>query len=249
MELFCTLSNQRDGFGAQYQRIIEYYIVVVCKYGINSIHYTPITYLEHNYDNSNKFIDKIENLINIKKNVHMVETNIKYKQIDLGIILSEFEQNIDYYCQSDPMNFIKKCFWENKTKKLVFNNDKINIAVHIRRGNIHDRGQAGARITTPNEYYLNIMNGIRNKYKEHDKELQFHIYSQGEMNNFAILQKDDVIFHLDEDICKTFIELVGADILVTSPSSLSYVAALISDGEIYFKQFWHKPKSDWIVCK
>ena len=67
------------------------------------------------------------------------------------------------------------------------------------------------------------------------------------MNNFAILQKDDVIFHLDEDICKTFIELVGADILVTSPSSLSYVAALISDGEIYFKQFWHKPKSDWII--
>ena len=248
MELFCTLSNQKDGFGAQYQRIIEYYIVVVCKYGINSIHYTPITYLEHNYDNSNEFIDKIENLINIKKNVHLVETNKKYKQIDLKIIYSEFERNIDYYCQSQPMNFIKKCFWESKDRN-IFKNNKKNIAIHIRRGNPHDRGLAGDRITTPNQYYLNIMNIIRNKYKDIDKELQFHIYSQGEMNNFAILQKDDVIFHLDEDICKTFIELVGANILVTSPSSLSYVAALISDGEIYFKQFWHKPRSNWIICK
>ena len=68
------------------------------------------------------------------------------------------------------------------------------------------------------------------------------------MNNFAILQKEDVIFHLDEDICKTFTELVAADILLTSPSSLSYVAALISDGEIYYKQFWHKPRSNWIIC-
>lgn len=246
MELFCTPSNQIDGFGAQYQRIIEYYIVVVCKYGINSIHYTPITYLEHNYDNSNKFIDNIENLINLKENIHLVEQNIKYTQIGFGIICKEFEENIDYYCQSDPMNFIKKCFWENKDRN-VFKNNKINIAVHIRRGNIHDKGKAGARITTPNEYYLNIMNGIRNKYKEHDKELLFHIYSQGEMNNFTILQKEDVIFHLDEDICKTFTELVAADILLTSPSSLSYVAALISDGEIYYKQFWHKPRSNWII--
>ncbi len=246
MELFCSPSNQIDGFGAQYQRIIEYYIVVVCKYGINSIHYTPITYLEHNYNNSNKFIDNIENLINLKENIHLVEQNIKYTQIGFGIICKEFEENIDYYCQSDPMNFIKKCFWENKDRN-VFKNNKINIAVHIRRGNIHDKGKAGARITTPNEYYLNIMNGIRNKYKEHDKELQFHIYSQGEMNNFAILQKEDVIFHLDEDICKTFTELVAADILLTSPSSLSYVAALISDGEIYYKQFWHKPRSNWII--
>lgn len=246
MELFSTPITQRDGFGAQYQRIIEYYIVVVCKYGIDSLHYVPITHLEHNYDNSNDFIDNAENLINLKKNVHLVEQNIKYTQIDFGIICKEFEQNIDYYCQSDPMNFIKKCFWENKDRN-VFKNNKINIAVHIRRGNIHDKGQAGVRITTPNEYYLNIMNGIRNKYKEHNKELQFHIYSQGEMNNFAILQKEDVIFHLDEDICKTFTELVAADILLTSPSSLSYVAALISDGEIYYKQFWHKPRSNWIL--
>lgn len=33
-----------------------------------------------------------------------------------------------------------------------------------------------------------------------------------------------------------------ADILIISPSSLSYVAALISDGEIYYKPFWHKPR-------
>ena len=40
--------------------------------------------------------------------------------------------------------------------------------------------------------------------------------------------------------------MVSAEILVTSPSSLSYIAALISDGEIYYKKFWHNPRKNWI---
>ena len=128
---------------------------------------------------------------------------------------------------------------------MVFNNNKTNIAVHIRRENIHDKGRAGERITTPNKYYLNVMNNIRNKYND-KKELLFHIYSQGDINNFKILDNNDVIFHLNEDIGKTFTGLVSADILVISPSSFSYTAALISDGEIYYKKFLHKPKSNWI---
>jgi len=244
MEIFSTPIAEIDGFGAQYQKIITNFIVIVCKYGMDSIHYNPITRMEHNYENSNDFIENIENLINLRENIHLVEQNKKYTQVAFTTICNEFERNIDYYCQSVPMNFIKKCFWENKDRD-VFKNSAINVAVHIRRPNIHDRGLAGERVTTHNEYYLKVMNRIRHKYN--DKELQFHIYSQGNITNFTILQKDDVIFHLDEDICKTFIEMVGADILITSPSSFSYVAALISDGEIYYKHFWHKRRSSWII--
>ena len=139
------------------------------------------------------------------------------------------------------MTFIKNCFWKNKNKN--FYNNNINIAVHIRRENIEDRGLAGDRATTPNNYYLNIMNRIREKHKN----ALFHIYSQGELINFQELIKDDVIFYLNHDIINTFIGMVSANILVISPSSFSYVAALISDGEIYYKPFWHKPRKSWII--
>ena len=232
-----------DGFGAQYQKIIQTYIY--CKCHKFEFYYCPITKMEHNYENNNEYISFIEKIMNLKGNIQNNIAN-NCSQIDFGtIVLPWFETNIDNCCKSEHMNFIKKCFWTNKSKN-VFNNQDLNVAIHIRRENLHDKGRAGERITTPNEYYLKIMNTIRNKH-DNNKELKFHIYSQGNVNNFKILANKDVIFHLDEDICKTFIELVGADILVTSPSSLSYVAALISDGEIYFKPFWHKPRSNWYI--
>lgn len=104
------------------------------------------------------------------------------------------------------MNFIKDCFWKNKTKN-YFNNNKFNVAVHIRRENSHDNGQAGDRATTPNSYYLNLMNLIRSKYK--DKNILFHIYSQGSITNFKDLASDNVIFYLNHDIVESFIGMVS----------------------------------------
>ena len=235
-----TNITYNDGFGAQYIRIIQTYIY--CKYRNIKFLYTPITKIEHNYYNNVNYIANIENMINLENNITndiaCIAKPIKYK-----LIRSWSDDNMDFCCKSKDMEFIKKCFWENKDRN-VFNNECINIAVHIRRDNSHDIGLAGERTTTTNDYFLRVMNSIRNKYDK-KQNLQFHIYSQGDKGNFKIIDNEDVLFHLDEDICKTFIGLVGADILVLSPSMLSYVAALISDGEIYYKKFWHNPCSYW----
>jgi hypothetical protein len=181
--------------------------------------------------------------MNLKDNIEN-QNEITPQQLLFGNIRNNFEENIDKYCNSDSMKFIKHCFWEGKDKN-HFKNDKINIAVHIRRENLHDNGLAGDRANTPNAYYLRIMNEIREKYKE--PLLQFHIYSQGEQEKFKDLENTDVEFHLNEEITKTFIGLVAADILILSPSSFSYVAGLLSDGIVYYKKFWHNPKKKWII--
>ena len=186
--------------------------------------------------------------MNIKNNITNVNKNMILEELDYGSIVRQyFERNIDECCESEYMDFIKKCFWQNK-KPSNFDNDKLNISVHIRRENVHDKGAAGQRVTTANSYYLNIMNNLREKYKDSNKELLFHIYSQGDITQFQELVNDDVKFYLNYDIIESFIGMVSADILVISPSSLSYVAAMISDGEVYYKRFWHNPRKNWIIC-
>ena len=234
-----------DGFGAQYQKIILTYIF--CKMNNLNFAYFPLKYVEHNYNNDEEYKNKLENLMNLIGNISNYNDTMKVNTIDyLKTIIPYFEKNIDNCCGSQHMKFIKDCFWENKDKN-YFNNNKINVAVHIRRENPHDKGEAGERATTPNRYYLEIMNKIREKYKDNDKKVLFHIYSQGVITKFIDLANSDVKFYLNYDICESFIGMVSAEILLTSPSSLSYIAALISDGEIYYKKFWHNPRKNWII--
>ena len=241
MTKYYTNRKRCDGFGAQYQTIVQTYIY--CKLHNLNFLYMPLDIVEHNYDNDVNYNNKLENLMNLKNNITNLDSiNIEY----LGfceIIMPFFEKNIDYCCNSEHMNFIKKCYWENKDRNF-FNNENFNVAIHIRRENPVDRGLAGPRATTPNSYYLNIMNNIREKHK--DKEIMFHVYSQGDLKNFIDLENQDVKFYINYDIIETFKGLVAANVLVISPSSFSYTAALLSDGEIYYKPFWHNPKNNWI---
>lgn len=243
---YYTQIKVNDGFGAQFQKIIQTYIY--CKINNLNYAYNKLDYVEHNYNNDNEFNNKLEELMNLKDNIINVSTNMDCSYLDFNsIVRIYFENKIDLCCESEHMKFIKDCFWQNKSKN-YFNNNKINVAIHIRRENSHDKGQAGERATTPNSYYLNIMNSIREKYKNSNKELLFHIYSQGNIENFRDLDSIDVKLYINFDIIESFIGMVSAEILVTSPSSLSYVAALISDGEIYYKPFWHNPRRGWNIC-
>lgn len=242
MSKFYTTEISTDGFGGQYQRIIQAYIY--CKLHNLNFVYDKFKNVEHNYENDTEYTNKLENLINLKGNIDNLDENMYCERLINRNVSKYFEQNIDKCCENEHLEFIKKCFWENKNKNF-FNNNKFNVAIQIRRANSHDRGQAGERATTPNNYYLNLMNSIREKYK--DKNILFHIYSQGNIKDFVDLNNVDVYYHLNDNIFDTFIGMVASEVLVISPSSFSYIAALISDGEIYYKRFWHNPRRNWIV--
>jgi hypothetical protein len=238
--MYYNIEEQYDGFGAQYQKIIQTYCY--CKLNNMEYAYRPLRIVEHNYKNEEDYVNKLENFINLKSKLPNIEPDMNIYNIDYRHIRSIFEEDMDKSGKSDAMQFIKDCFWENKSRDF-FKNGKINIAVHIRRHNSHDNRIEGAN--TPDNYYLNVLNNIRQKYK--GNELCFHIYSQGHIDDFNCYINNDVILHINEDIITTFIGLVSAEILVMSASSFSYAAALISDGEIYYLPFWHNPCSNWII--
>jgi transcription initiation factor TFIID subunit 8 len=241
---YITIKSRGDGFGAQFQNII--YAICYADYFKNIITYVhvPIHSIEHNYNNDPDYNTQIEDLMNLRNNIPTQNNYDNLHQIHTTPVYSFFETNIDILLKSEIISKLKKIFWMNKNKN-HFNNNCKNIAVHIRRPNSFDNRLFGA--DTPDEYYLKVINNIRNQYN--NDKLIFHIYSQGDINNFEKYKNNDTILHIDEDICNTFIGLVAADILVMSRSSFSYTAGLLSDGIIYYHHpFYHRPASHWIVC-
>jgi hypothetical protein len=160
---------------------------------------------------------------------------------------------------------IKKYFWANKTRDIYKKHAQttrhsgpdsvrvLHLAVHIRRPNVDDTKANGGE-EYDNAYYIRSLLTIREKYMtiKPDHTIMYHIYSQGDTSKFADfihhpVLRENVILHLNETNEDTYLGMAGADILITSASSFSYSAAFLSDADIYYTPFWHKPCSWWNV--
>jgi len=243
-DIYATNAIPDDGFGAQYQKVIETYLF--CAMHNIKFYYTPLVEFEHNYDNEPKYTSRLEECMNLKSVLPNIQDYSNSKKIINLTYVQHVRQytahNIDYYCDNKYMEGLKKAFWANKDTNF-FKNNKTNIAVHIRRDNPHDKGLAGARTTTSNNTYLATIHYIRKNFNH--KQLQFHIYSQGNKEDFKIYESNDTILHINEDIVPTFTGMVASDMLITSRSSLSYLAGLLSDGTVFYQPFWHPPRKNW----
>ena len=254
--VYLTNILRDDGFGAQFQYIL--FSILFTELTGNTYIYTDIIDIEHitktarikENDNDNTF-EEIINYMSIKQNYINYDT-VKdidtINKLDIHFVLRNVENNIDNIFNSDIFLKYKSYFY--KDKKSRFDSKYVNIAIHIRRLSNYEKEQnmyQEMRHGVSNLYYLDKINLIRDIYN--GKQIKFHIYSQGKVENFNELISDDVIFHLNEKVLDTFTDLVFADILITSPSSFSYTAALLSNNEIWYLTFWHPPLRHWKVFK
>lgn len=234
MSIF-TNSPRSDGFGAQFQDIL--WAMLYTENSGNKFKFSEPASFEHNYDNDVNFTKKLIDYMGFKNyNPDGQVTKILKIQDTYPVV----QRNLDFFLNSLSLKIYKNKFFSDKINP--YDTNYKNIAVHVRRHNKEDNRIQGTN--TPDEYYINIINNIRLKYSN----CKFHIYSQGEPLKFSSYLADDVVLHLDEPILDTFNGLVFADILVTSASSFSYVAAMLTNGQVYYKTFWHTPSKNWIIC-
>ena len=254
-----------DGFGAQFQRFIWTCIYAEeCEQ--STFVYRSPKKMAHNYDDDPKFIEKMDNIMNLKPHymsyddalVTAREEGIQILTPDFYDIFNYVERNIDMCMKSESMTRIKHRFWENKNRDAVYagfsaheDDHTLHLAAHIRRPNCDDtRPNSGEEYT--DKYYIKSLLTIRDKYAKSrpNDRIMIHIYSQGAADKFAsfigneVIGKDTVL-HLNDTIEQTYLGMAAADILITSASSFSYSAAFFSDGDIYYTEFWHKPCSWW----
>lgn len=246
-ETMITNPKQFDGFGSQFQTIIA--SAIYAELNNKKFVYTPFQVMDHNYNNDPNFIAQKELLINFIFNFETIDEIDRNKNDIVSLEIADyrafFNANIVQCANSHSLKKIKEVFRANKNTHNYFNNNNLNIAIHIRRPNQHDVYITGANIS--DNFFLTIINRLRIIYSS--KNPLFHLYSQGSIEHFKVFNSHDIILHINESIEDTFISMVLADILVTSPSSFSYSAALLSENCVYYMPFWHLPFPHWITIE
>lgn len=240
--MYRTNAQRGDGFGATFFNII--FDILYTEHHGDIFVYTPIRSIEHNYANNPNHTAELENFMNIKGSYMSLDETGGIKPIenhDVRNVYAFVESRINEMVKSDSMSKVRESFMKDKVSP--FNNENMNVSIHIRRPNSRDVATYGT--DTPNSYYLHIINMIRTM--DNKKPVIFHIYSQGDEKMFSDLIGDDTILHLNESIQDTFLGLVFGDILVMSMSAFSYTAAILTKGKVYYKHMCVSPLAEWIV--
>ena len=118
----------------------------------------------------------------------------------------------------------------------------LQIAVHVRRGNVGPIGQNRDRYT-PDEVIRHHIETVR---QEAGAESRVTIVTEDPEPGFIRMFEDfEIVVH--DNPLEALDVLINADILIMAKSSFSFVAGLLSSGRVYYSDFWSSPQPAWSV--
>lgn len=168
----------------------------------------------------------------------------EYSMNDTAIWTPEWLAHI-----KSKMHYPSKAAETTKTERNHKPNDMLNVAIHIRRGDINPCTKFGYRYL-PNSHYKMVMDYFLLPQKNTNNETKGYnitIFSESEAfedwNYFENIT--NTTLRLDTDIADAWKTMMAADILITSKSSFSIVPAVFNQGTVIYTPFWHKPLKRW----
>ena len=269
--------SESEGVGAQYQRIIC--MLAIAKYHNLKYIHTPIK-IGHNYNNDDNWSQKWDNMFNIIKlsnnndvdidkldkvynhkldckiiNNIVTTTNILYYLHDPYEL---YDTNTNSYLSSIQNSIIETYDEINNSRTLIYNKNKINIAIHIRVYNDYDNNgeysnyinNISCRFIFTCDKYEKLINELKDKYLDAD----IHIFSQVKYFDLKYKKLRDIsnlIFHFDDlDNFDTFHHLCKADVLVLGTSSFSMLAGFYNKNTVIYLPYISPPSlNSWIIYK
>jgi len=124
-----------------------------------------------------------------------------------------------------------------------FSPAQLNIALHVRRGDVGSGGRFSERFTGDDEV-LAFHDALRGRLAGWP-EVKVRLFSQGKAEDFRAFAERGIELHLDEDVFTTFHHLVSADVLLVAKSSFSYLAGVIGGNVCFIDQLGHPPLPEW----
>lgn len=117
----------------------------------------------------------------------------------------------------------------NNPQKFEYEKGKINVAVHIRRGDITERGNSDR--WKNNQHYLQIIKDVKEKLGD---RVKVFIFSEGHPLEFQMFTREGCELVLGGSDIKTLDGFVNADILVTGHSTFSLLAVYLNKSTIIY---------------
>ena len=268
-----------EGIGAQYQKIISL-LCVAKRHNLKFIYTRPK--IGDNKLNLKDWDEKWEKMFNIKKLCNNDEINDNINSLEkkynisltssalslnndnnkiLNLYLHAFEifdSNPDFYLSNIQNDLINAYDENNIDRKLIYDKNKINIAIHIRvfsDFDLNDELNNYKLNITPRFYmtcdkYIKIINDLKIKYPNSD----IHIFSQEkyfDLNYKKIRDIEGIKLHFDDlDTFDTIHHLCKADVLLMGLSSFSILAAFYNKNTVIYLPYYHPPSlKSWKLLK
>lgn len=255
---YITCAGKTDGAGAQIQAVLSTKLFAM-ENGLTYVH-TPFVKIAHS---------PLEeyNAALWERFTGLGDEEVKCSDLDLHCIdiidinqtnLVRNENNVLYriehchdFADKNPDAYKKLCAsaqkkYNSAARQLCKSHreqDKFNIAIHIRRGDVTKR--TPERYTN-NYYYDKVLKYITRLAECMGLDIHINLYSQGVIEDFSDICDFDIEYHLEQRPFETFYNLTSSDLLIMSKSSFSYSAALLSRSVKIYEPFWHNPLEDWI---
>jgi hypothetical protein len=237
---YYTIHSPRyDGFGAQYHALMSG-VAYSASRGLTYVH-TPMGNVAHGHHGVK--VDEMNEFMGIKTSPMAAEVN--------DVQVESYSEEVHYtdtpsvYYTPEVIQKLKDYYY-SAPKPSVEQND---IAIHVRRGDVgkenggNEKDKHGVEFSrfTSNDEYKRMISALKKEYPTY----AITLHSQGNLADFSDLLGENISCKLNEDIRQTFHSFVTAKVFVMAKSSLSYSAAILNEGTVYYQEFWHKPLDGW----
>lgn len=236
-----TISGNKDGFGSQYGKILSGFAFCQHHKEYRYIH-TGIKKISHGLG---EVLGKVNEFIGIP----IESTNIDMSERYNKEVSQSNEPSLWY--DEKTLEKIRHHYWSTPKPPRC----KQDIVVHIRRGDV--QASRGPSRYIANEWYNDRIPWVASKYPD---DYTIAIHSEGEMGEFESIMAgwpndliDRVIWklgtfeksHMGFDSLTAFHEMVTAKVLLQSKSALSYVAGILSRGDVLSLPRYAAPLNHW----
>ena len=247
-----TIKGKTDGFGCQWNARLSGMAFCYSSEGLFRYVHTPFSNVGHCWRGESE-IRAINEFVGVPDNrgEAVVDVVQKYN--------SKVFRNPNAYYKNYVLDKIRHHYWSTAKPEP----SDCEIAVHIRRGDVHpSRGGDRKSRYIPNVWYNHYIPRIAKKYPS---DFRIAIYSEGAFEDFVSVidgwPKDLIgrtvlrianpsLSFQDFDMLTTYHHLVTAKVLVMAKSGLSYAAAILSEGDVFFMKSkmigQNHPLSHWI---
>lgn len=173
---------------------------------------------------------------------------------DLG--LCQQSREFELFLDAEFIQILQERFETNgyTPKKALYSEQYLNIAVHIRRGDVWEAAQAGSKTENKlvsEEYYVGLLERLQDFFGSSPKPVRFHILSDGRPEDFVRftfaseceaslklesgLLIENIQFHLRQSTFDTIYHMIKAPIFVPGKSTFSVMAVLLGKSHVFYE--------------